>query len=463
VLASLPPGLIFLAQPEAVAPALDTLARHAPLVSMERYGPVACFTDLPAADAVRLAAAEAAIGPDTIAKILFTSGSTAAPKGVINTNRMLCSSQDAHATVWPFLNHQPPVMVDWLPWHHTFGGNFCFNMALRNGGTFYIDSGSPLPAGIGTTVENLRAVSPTVYFNVPAGYAALLDRLEQDSGLARQFFPRLNFMFSSGAGLPAHSAERLAAVARAATGRAVPVLSAWGATETAPTSTILHFHAADAANIGLPVPGTMVKLVPVQDRLELRVRGPNVTPGYWREPALTQQAFDEDGFYKTGDAGRLADDSAPERGILFDGRISENFKLSSGTWVDVNRVRLAAIAALHPLARDIVVCGHDTDSIALLVFPRFEHCRAALGDTALEDAEIARHPRLGEIMAAALATHNETATGSSALVRRFAILVDPPRPERGEITDKGYINQRAVRELRIAGIVAWVSALACSA
>jgi feruloyl-CoA synthase len=459
VLASLPPGAIYLATPAAIAPALETLHRQAPLFSIERHGKlVPSLADLSAADTAQLAVAEAAVTPATIAKILFTSGSTGTPKGVINSNLMLCTSQDAHATVWPFLNRQPPVLVDWLPWHHTFGGNFCFNMVLRNGGTLYIDSGSPLPAGIAATVENLRAIAPTIYFNVPAGYAALLDRLEKDEALATHFFSRLNFLFSSGAGLPPASAGRLQVLAHATTGRAIPILGAWGATETAPTSTILHFSAPDAANIGLPVPGTTIRLVPAQDRLELRVRGPNITPGYWREPALTQAAFDEDGFFKTGDAGKLADDSNPASGILYDGRLGENFKLLSGTWVDVNRVRLAAIAALHPLARDIVVCGHGTDSIALLIFPQFDYCRAALGNTEqFDDAQVAQHPRLAKIMAAALATHNQTASGASTRVRRFAILPTPPRPEHGEITDKGYINQRAVRDARAGTILDWVN------
>jgi len=288
---------------------------------------------------------------------------------------------------------------------------------------------------------------------VPSGYDGLLGHLERDAVLAGKFFARLRFMFSSGAALPQRTADRLAALAARSAGRHVPVLGAWGATETAPTSTILHFEAAEAANIGLPVPGTQVKLAPVQDRLELRVRGPNVTPGYWRESALTKAAFDEDGFFKMGDGGRLADPNAPERGILFDGRIGENFKLISGTWVDVNRTRLAAIAALHPLARDIVVCGHDTDVVALLVFPDAAYCAAALGDAArLSDDELARHPRLGAIMAEALGQLNETATGSSTQIRRFAILCAGPSVEAGEITDKGYVNQRAVREARRAAV-----------
>jgi feruloyl-CoA synthase len=455
ILESLPPALIFLPQPESMAPALPALRQHGvPVFSIERHGQdIAGLADLREADAAVLAAAEADLSPATIAKILFTSGSTSAPKGVINTNQMLCSSQDAHATVWPLLRRAPPVMVDWLPWNHTFGGNFCFNLALRNGGTLYIDGGSPLPTGIATTVRNLRDVSPTIYFNVPSGYAALLDDLERDDDLARRFFTRLHFLFSASAGLPQRTADRLADAAFKATRRVIPVLGAWGSTETAPTSTIMHFTAAEAANIGLPVPGTTVKLAPVRDRFELRVRGPNVTPGYWRAPDLTRAAFDEDGFFKMGDAGKLADPAAPARGILFDGRIAENFKLVSGTWVDVNRIRLAAIAALHPLARDIVVCGHGSDIIALLIFPHTEYCRTALGDVrAYDDAGIARHPRLGAMMLDALAAYNATSTGTSTKVRRFAILCEGPAPEAGEITDKGYINQNAVREARQAAV-----------
>ena len=453
ILSTLPPALIYLPQPESISPAFGALQPYGvPLFSIERYGTnVMALSDLQRADETALLAAESQVTPSTIAKILFTSGSTATPKGVINTNQMLCSSQDAHATVWPLLNRETPVMVDWLPWNHTFGGNFCFNMALRNGGTLYIDGGSPVAADIPTTVENLRHVSPTIYFNVPSGYAALLDFLEQDGHFAQTFFARLYFLFSASASLPHGTSERLAKAALKATGRVIPILGAWGSTETAPTSTILHFAAQEASNIGLPVPGTTLKLAPVQGRLELRVRGPNVTPGYWRDPELTQAAFDEDGFFKMGDAGKLADQAAPERGILFDGRIGENFKLTSGTWVDVNHIRLATIAALHPLARDVVVCGHGTDMIALLIFPHFEYCRLALGDgAALREAEVARHSRLGTMMLEALTAYNSKTSGSSKLIARFAILCEGPKPETGEITDKGYVNQRAVREGRQA-------------
>jgi feruloyl-CoA synthase len=460
ILDTLPPALIYLPQPEILASALGALQRHGVTIfATERHGAdIAGLDDLPNANAAALADAERAVTASTIAKILFTSGSTSMPKGVINTNQMLCSSQDAHATVWPLLNRQRPVMVDWLPWTHTFGGNFCFNMALRNGGTFYIDGGSPLPSDIHVTAENLGRISPTIYFNVPSGYAALLDFLERDEHLAHIFFARLHFLFSAAAGLPQNTADRLVSAAQKATGRAIPILGAWGSTETAPTSTIVHFNAPESSNIGLPVPGTTVKLTPVQDRFELCVRGPNVTPGYWREPDLTQAAFDKDGFFKMGDAGKLADAANPACGILFDGRIGENFKLVSGTWVDVNRVRLASIAALYPLAQDIVVCGHDTDMIGLLIFPRVDHCRLALGDAAaLSEAEVARHPRLGGMMMDALITHNGTTTGSSTRIRRFTILGAGPTAETGEITEKGYINQSAVRAGRKDAVAAMMT------
>ncbi|HYM01647.1 MAG TPA: feruloyl-CoA synthase, partial [Stellaceae bacterium] len=309
--------------------------------------------------------AYAATGPDTIAKILFTSGSTGEPKGVINTQRMMCSNQQSYVQTWLFLEERPPVLLDWLPWNHTFGGNSDFNMILCHGGTLYIDDGKPAPGLIDRTIANLREVSPTMYLNVPRGYSMLLDHLERDAELTRNFFRELDLIFYAGAALPQSLWERLETLSERVLGYRVPMISAWGTTETAPMATLVHYPIERAGNIGLPTPGCEVKLVPNGDKIEIRVRGPNITPGYWKRPDLTALAFDEDGFYRPGDAVRLADPADPARGIVFDGRIGENFKLSSGTWVSVGALRVALIAACAPVIEDAVVTGHDRDEAGL--------------------------------------------------------------------------------------------------
>jgi feruloyl-CoA synthase len=344
------------------------------------------------------------------------------------------------------------VLVDWLPWNHTFGGNHDFNLVLRNGGTLWIDGGKPAPGLIERTVANLRAVSPTIYFNVPRGYAMLLDHLERDAALSANFFRELDVIFYAGAALPQSLWERLEAVSLRTLGRKVPMLSAWGTTETAPMATSVHYPIERAGNIGLPSPGTEIKLVSQGDKLEIRVRGPNITPGYWRRPDLTEAAFDEDGYYRPGDAARLADPDDPGKGIVFDGRIAENFKLLSGTWVHVGALRIDVISAGAPVVADAVVTGHDRDAIGLLVFPNLEGCRglcphlpsdASLA-TVLADRAVREH------LAQALARHNAAAGGSSHRVARALLLAEPPSIDKGEITDKGYINQRAVLANRAA-------------
>jgi feruloyl-CoA synthase len=408
-------------------------------------------TEVPAG-ADRVARAFAAVGPDTIAKILFTSGSTGIPKGVVNTQRMLCASQQARLQVWPFLAGTPPVIVDWLPWNHTFGGNHNFNMILRNGGSLYIDGGKAAPGLFDKTLENLREISPTIYFNVPRGYDFLVSALRTDTALKERFFQRLQVIFYAAAALPQHLWEALEQLsATAAADRRIPMVAAWGATETAPLATDCHFQARRSGVIGLPVPGTELKLVPSGGKLEIRVRGVNVMPGYWRAPAATAAAFDEEGFYRIGDAVRWLDEKCPEAGLIFDGRIAEDFKLTSGTWVNVGSLRLRALEALAPVAQDIVLCGHDRDDIRLLVFPNVAACRQLArldGQAGIEDVLAA--PDVRQAVAAGLRRLKDSASGATTCAACALLLSEPPSIDAGEITDKGYINQRAVLDRRAA-------------
>ncbi len=439
------PGLVYAADAGRYQRAFTALALPtASLVtSRGRLGDSLSFADLAATTPT--AAMEqvfASLGPDSIAKVLFTSGSTGHPKGVINTQRMLCSNQQAIATLWPFLARRPPVVVDWLPWSHTFGANHNFNMVLFHGGTLHIDEGKPTPELIGRTVQNLREVSPTLYFNVPRGFDMLLPFLERDAALREAFFRDLDMVFYAAASLPNPLWQRLEDASMKARGDKVLMLSAWGLTETSPMATAVHFRIHRAGVIGLPAPGTEIKLSPNGDKQELRVRGPNVTPGYFRRDDLGAQAFDDEGFFKTGDAARLLDPDEPARGIVFDGRIAEDFKLSSGTWVHVGALRTAVVAAAAPIVQDAVVTGLDRDEIGLLFF------LSPLGTASLcPDATPADLPDRPEIRAhldRALAEHNRQNPGSSHRVARYAVLREPPSIDAGEITDKGYINQRAV-------------------
>lgn len=391
------------------------------------------------------------IGPDTIAKVLFTSGSTDRPKGVITTHRMMCGNQEALAQVWRFAAEEPPVLVDWLPWNHVFGGSFVLNFALRHGGTLHIDNGRPAPGLIDETVRNLREVAPTVYFNVPRGFDLLVYALERDEALARNFFSRVRLMMSAGAALPESVWRRLEAVAARWTDRPVPMTSAWGSTETAPCVTAVHFTDGGPANIGLPVPGAELKFVPNGGRLEMRVRGPMITPGYWRRPDLTEAAFDPQGFYRIGDAGRLIDPRDPSKGVAFDGRVVEDFKLTSGTFVHVGKLRLAAIAAAAPIIEDAVVTGHDQDEIGLLIFPSLAGCRSFCGAPEASLAELVARPEVRRHVQETLSRLG-AGGGSSTQIKRAYLLAEPPSVEAGDITDKGYINQRAVLT-RLAALV----------
>jgi len=383
----------------------------------------------------------AAIRPDDHAKYLLTSGSTGTPKVVINTHRMLCANQQMIAQAWPFLNHHPLVLLEWLPWSHTFGANHNFNMVLAHGGSLYVDEGRPAPGLIEKTLRNLRDVKPNFYFNVPRGFDMLLPYLEQDEAAARDVFERLEGVFYAGAALPQSLWQRLEAVARKVRERPLWFTSAWGATETAPAATEVHWAIDRAGCIGLPLPGVELKFVPNGGKLEMRVRGPSVFPGYRNEPELTAKAFDEEGYYLIGDAGKLVDAGDPSRGVAFDGRVAEDFKLTSGTWVSVGTLRLRAVTAMAPHVADVVVTGHDREEIGVLVFPTPQA-------HALPPGQLQSHVR------AALQALRAEGAGSSQTPTRAIIQDEPPSADAGEITDKGYINQRAVLARRSADVAA---------
>ena len=452
------PGAIYVSGAKPFAAALAAIAplHSAVVVSGDAgdsgaisFRAVAATTETP-----EVAKAFAAVTPDTIAKFLFTSGSTGTPKAVINTQRMLTSSQQAKAQTWTFLEEVGGlVILDWLPWSHTFGANHNFNLVLRNGGTLFVDGGKPAPGLFATSLANLRSVMPTVYFNVPRGFDMLISALRGDDELRRRFFGEVRFAFYAGAALPQNLWDALEELSIKTSGRALPMVSAWGSTETSPLATDCHFQAQRSGNIGVPIPGTELKLVPSGDKLEVRVRGPNVTPGYWKAPELTAQAFDAEGFYLIGDAVTFADPERPELGLFFDGRVAEDFKLNSGTWVNVGNLRVTGIAALAPLAQDIVVTGHGGDEVRFLVFPNIAACRAYAGLPDHADVnDVIGHDKVRSGIAQGLAKLKAQGGNSSGHATRALLLAEPASVDGGEITDKGYINQRAVLTRRTAAM-----------
>ena len=453
----LQPGLIYVADTAPFAKALAAIGRDAEIVAsrnganLERVTLFASMARTSVTPAVDQAAA--ASGADTIAKILFTSGSTGLPKGVINTHGMLAANQQQALQCWPFLTEQPLTLVDWLPWNHTFGGNHNFTMVLRHAGTLVIDGGRPLPNLVAETVRNLTEISPTIYFNVPAGYAALLPHLERDEAFARSFFAQLRLIFYAGAALPQDIWERLETVSVRMTGHRIPMSSSWGTTETAPLATAAHYLLDRAGNVGLPVPGVEMKLVPSGDKLEIRVRGPNITPGYWKRPDLTAAAFDQEGFYVPGDAVCLADPADAAQGVLFDGRLAEDFKLTTGTWVHVGALRVGVLAACSPVLQDAIVAGADREFVALLCWLNAADCQKLIGDGAPSALpELAKHPMVRERVRRSLQVWNAGHPGSSERIARVLLLPDAPSIDANEITDKGYINQRLALERRAAEV-----------
>jgi feruloyl-CoA synthase len=397
----------------------------------------------------RLDATHKAIGPDTIAKFLLTSGSTGNPKAVINTQRMISANQVMLRETLAFLKDEPPVIVDWLPWNHTFGGNHNIGLTLFNGGSMYLDDGKPMPGGIEETVRNLREISPTVYFNVPKGYESLLPCLRDDAQLRKKFFSHLHAMFFSGAALSPYVWNSLDELAVQETGFRVPMLTGLGATETAPFFMSVTPLTSRSGHVGLPVSGNDAKLIPNNGKLEVRAKGPNVTPGYWRQPELTAAAFDEEGFYKFGDAIKPVDPDDWHAGFDFDGRISEDFKLGSGTWVSVGPLRARFVAACAPLVRDVVIAGINRDELSALVVLDLDGCRVI--NPALPSGDLAgaaSDPIVRQAFAERLNKFATEATGSSTRITRAVLLDTPLSIDRGEVTDKGSINQRAVLEHR---------------
>ncbi len=443
ILDALDPGLVYAVDPGVYGPPVRAWGRAVPVVfsqnaaAFEGARSFAALLDREESPAVM--AAFAAIRPEWPAKYLLTSGSTGVPKVVVNSHRMLCANQKQIAQAWPFLTRHQLRLLDWLPWSHTFGGNHNFHMVLAHGGSLWVDEGRPVPGLIEKTVANLRDVRPNFHFNVPRGFDMLLPYLEADEQLARDVIENLEGVFYAGAALPQSLWARLEAVVAKVRNRPLWFTSSWGATETAPAVTSVHWRIDRAGCIGLPLPGVELKLLPNGGKLEIRVRGPNIFSEYRHAPEVTAKAFDADGFYCIGDAAKLLDETRPERGILFDGRVAEDFKLMSGTWVSVGTLRVRAVSALAPHVADVVVTGHGREEIGLLVFPTPQA-------RALPRAELEAHLRAG------LHALQAEGGGSSQTPTRALILDEPPSVDAGEITDKGYINQRAVLARRAEAV-----------
>jgi feruloyl-CoA synthase len=446
VISVLQPGLVFAADGEAFGPALRAVCG-----GIEQLDSAA-LSDLLQADATpAVEQARTATGADTIVKFLFTSGSTKLPKAVVITQRMLCSNMQMLQQAWPFLAEEPPVLLDWLPWNHTFGGNKNFNLVLFNGGTLYIDDGKPTPQGIAATLANLREIAPSIYFNVPKGWEEIAQALLSDADLRRNYYSRLKMQFYGGAALSQPVWDQLHASAEMECGERVVMTTGLGMTETAPCALFVLRNEGHAGELGTPCPGMEVKLVPSGDKTEIRYRGPNITPGYWRAPQETAAMLDEEGFLCSGDAIKWLDSEHPELGFVFDGRVAEDFKLNTGTWVSVGLLRERAIREGAPYLQDVVITGHDRSEVGLLLIPRISQCRELAGlasNTGTEDVFSA--PAVRAFFQALIERLYAQGTGSATRVTRAVLLSEPPSIDRGEITDKGSINQRAMLTHRAA-------------
>jgi feruloyl-CoA synthase len=454
IMGRLEPGLVFAAEGRAyeralaaVLPAGAELACSASAPERIRATPFAELAETRATSAVDDASAR--VGPDTLAKVLYTSGSTGRPKGVLNTQRMLCSNQAMLEAVFPFLAEEPPVLCDWLPWNHTAGGNHNFGIVLHHGGTLYIDEGRPLPGLFDATLRNLREVSATAHFTVPRTYEMLLPHLRADAALRERFFARLKLFFHAAAGLAQHVFDELQELAVATVGEELLWVTGMGATETAPFALSTGRAGARSGFIGFPAPGLELKLAPVGEKLEARMRGPNVTPGYWKADALTREAFDAEGFYRLGDAMRFAVADDPGQGLVFDGRLAEDFKLSTGTWVHVGELRARILAHGGGYLQDAVIAGHDRGFVAALLFPNLALCRGLCPELANAPARVLLDdPRVVRRFREALEAVAAESTGSSTRIARAVVLDAPPSLDARELTDKGSVSQKAVLRSR---------------
>jgi feruloyl-CoA synthase len=449
----LSPGLVLVSDGPAFERALARAVRgDVEIVVTDRpFERRACtpFSALAAPATPAVAAAHRAIAPDSTAKILFTSGSTGLPKGVINTHRMLCSNLRQILQCFPCMEEEPLTLVDWLPWNHTFGGNHNFGLVLETGGTLYIDDGRPTPQGIAATVSNLREIAPTVYFNVPKGFVELLPHLESDASLRRTFFSRVKLLFYAGAGLAQPVWDGLQRLAVQETGARVAITSGLGCTESSPSALFAHWDDTWSGLLGVPVPGLELKLALVGEKLEARYRGPNITPGYFRAPEATAAAFDDEGYFRTGDAVRFVVEGDPNRGMRFDGRIAEDFKLSTGTWVSFGALRAEVLDACAPLIADAVLTGLDRDYVGAILFPALGSCAVLAGLAEGTDPNaVVAHPAVRRRIAEGLSALAAKNPGSASRVARAVITPVAPSWDFGEITDKGSLNQRAVLDHR---------------